>query len=263
MASMEFPTLAGFRVQARVLGALIMREVYVRFDRSNIGFLWIFVEPIMFIGGVVTLRGMLEMGIQQHGVSIGEVMFTGYPPLVMWRAAVLRNSNSIRGSAMLMYHRRVRPVDVAMTRILFESAGTIAAYSVCYVVMAGFGEVHSPVYWSYFILGWVLNFWYSIGCGLLIAALSELTDIIDRVVHVFAYLWLPFCGAFYIVEWLPMKWRTLALYLPSVQIYEFMRFGYFGPVTHFYWNLGYLFLVLAGLTILGLGGLKMAHRKMV
>src|SRR3546814_5552704 len=40
--------LAGFKIQRNVVAALFMREVLTRFGRHNIGFLWMFVEPMLF-----------------------------------------------------------------------------------------------------------------------------------------------------------------------------------------------------------------------
>lgn len=34
-----------FAVQARVIRALVARELLTRYGRNNIGFLWVFVEP--------------------------------------------------------------------------------------------------------------------------------------------------------------------------------------------------------------------------
>ena len=35
-------------IQRRVLGALLLRELLTRYGRNNIGFLWLFVEPMLF-----------------------------------------------------------------------------------------------------------------------------------------------------------------------------------------------------------------------
>jgi len=39
--------LDSFRIQLRVIGALLMRDVLTRFGRHNIGFMWMFVEPMI------------------------------------------------------------------------------------------------------------------------------------------------------------------------------------------------------------------------
>jgi ABC-type polysaccharide/polyol phosphate export permease len=43
------------RYEIRVIGALLMREILTRYGRHNIGFMWLFVEPMMFTLGVLAL----------------------------------------------------------------------------------------------------------------------------------------------------------------------------------------------------------------
>nr|WP_237398521.1 MULTISPECIES: hypothetical protein [unclassified Gilliamella] len=38
--------MRSLKIQIRVLNALILREIITRYGRSNIGFLWLFVEPM-------------------------------------------------------------------------------------------------------------------------------------------------------------------------------------------------------------------------
>jgi capsular polysaccharide transport system permease protein len=38
----------GWRIQTRVIQALIIRELTTRFGRENIGFLWVMAEPLLF-----------------------------------------------------------------------------------------------------------------------------------------------------------------------------------------------------------------------
>ena len=44
------------RVQGRVLVALLLREMLTRYGRHNIGFLWVFVEPMIFTLGACSLK---------------------------------------------------------------------------------------------------------------------------------------------------------------------------------------------------------------
>lgn len=41
-------------IQARVIGALILRELHTRYGRENIGYLWLVAEPLM-LGTVISL----------------------------------------------------------------------------------------------------------------------------------------------------------------------------------------------------------------
>ena len=42
-------------IQKRVISALLMREILTRYGRHNIGFLWLFAEPMIFTVGVTVL----------------------------------------------------------------------------------------------------------------------------------------------------------------------------------------------------------------
>jgi len=69
--------LRSLRIQMRVLGALLLREVITRYGRDNLGFLWIFAEPMIFTLGVTTLWTYTQ---HLHGSNLPIVAFsiTGY-----------------------------------------------------------------------------------------------------------------------------------------------------------------------------------------
>src|SRR3546814_7727199 len=65
------------QVQLRVLGALLMRETLTRYGRHNIGFLWLFAEPMLFTLGITALWTATK---SVHGSDLPIVAFrlTGY-----------------------------------------------------------------------------------------------------------------------------------------------------------------------------------------
>jgi len=71
-------------IQTRVIGALVMREIITRYGRHNIGFMWVFVEPMMFTGGVL---GMLDPRFNHAWIVFG--VFTTTVWLAGGAAAVL------------------------------------------------------------------------------------------------------------------------------------------------------------------------------
>ena len=60
---------AGWRIQRRVVGALMIRELVTRFGRENIGFLWIMAEPLLFTVLVGVMWRFMK-GPEEHGVSV-------------------------------------------------------------------------------------------------------------------------------------------------------------------------------------------------
>lgn len=72
------------RVNQRILGALLVREMLTRYGRHNIGFLWLFVEPMLFTLGVTALWTATK---SVHGSDLPIVAFalTGYSSVLLWR----------------------------------------------------------------------------------------------------------------------------------------------------------------------------------
>ena len=68
-----------FVIQMRVIWALTIRELMTRYGRHNIGFLWLFVEPMMFTVGVTALWFLIganhALGFTVRQVVGGAVQF--------------------------------------------------------------------------------------------------------------------------------------------------------------------------------------------
>src|SRR4051812_47811145 len=99
--------LRAFALQRRVIGALLLREVITRYGRHNIGFVWLFVEPMLFTLGVTALWTVLKA---THGASVSIAAFalTGYSSILLWRNCSSRVVHAIAVNHSLLYHRNVR-----------------------------------------------------------------------------------------------------------------------------------------------------------
>jgi ABC-2 type transport system permease protein/capsular polysaccharide transport system permease protein len=72
MSEQSISLRKSWAIQRRVIYALLMREVLTRFGRHNIGFLWMFIEPMLFTLGVTALWTIAGLG---HGSSLPIVAF--------------------------------------------------------------------------------------------------------------------------------------------------------------------------------------------
>ena len=107
-------------IQLRVIGALLMREIITRYGRDNIGFLWLFVEPMMFTMGVTAVFSL------RHGngpLPIIPFALTGYSTILLWRNGSNRCAKAIQPNMALLYHRQVTILDLFAARLLLEVAG--------------------------------------------------------------------------------------------------------------------------------------------
>ena len=71
-------------VQKRVWGALFMREIQIRWGRRNLGFAWMFAEPLLFAFPVLVMWSYLRSPFE-HGLPLMPFVWSGYLPLLMFR----------------------------------------------------------------------------------------------------------------------------------------------------------------------------------
>jgi capsular polysaccharide transport system permease protein len=244
----------GLHTQVRVTGALVMREIITRYGRHNIGFMWMFVEPMLFTLGVVTVWTLLKT----HTTRLPLIPFTvtGYSTVLLWRNTIGRCGNAIEPNRALLHHRNVRVLDLFIARLLLEIAGASISFLTLSIALTASGFMDAPDDILKMLIGWLLLAWFSMGMGLMIGSLSALSETIERVWHVFAYLFLPLSGAFYMIDWLPKHLQPLALLIPTADCTELIRAGYFGESIRTHYELGYLLALNLVLTFVSLAAVK-------
>lgn len=239
------------RIQARVLGALLMREVLTRFGRNNIGFLWLFVEPMLFTSGVL-LFWIATRGLHASNLPIIPFAVIGYSSVLMWRNAATRCSKAIEPNLSLLYHRNVTILDLFIARLILEIAGATVALVTISAVLIFTDWMAPPADILTMIGGWALLAWFAAGLGLIVGALTERSDAFERIWHVSTYLAFPLSGALFMVEWLPKPVQEMALWVPVVNGVEMMRDGYYGAMATTHYSVAYLSVVNLVMTWVGL-----------
>ena len=246
---------SSWATQRRVIGALLLREVLTRYGRHNIGFLWLFFEPMMFTLGVTALWSLAGAG---HGSALPIVAFalTGYSSVLLWRNMPARCIGSITPNLALMYHRNVKVIDIFVARILLEVAGATMSFVVLGIFFNAIGWLKPPADVLQVIGGWLMLAWFGASFAIFLGALSERSEIVDKIWHPAAYLLFPLSGAAFIVDALPPQARNIVLFLPMVHGVEFLREGYFGGAFKAHYDISYLALWCVGLTLLGLANTR-------
>jgi capsular polysaccharide transport system permease protein len=260
MATSSISLRRSLAIQFRVIGALLMREVLTRYGRHNIGFLWLFVEPMLFTLGVTALWMMSK---ETHGSNLPIVAFavTGYSSVLLWRNMPNRCCSAIEPNLALMYHRHVKIIDIFASRILLEIAGT----TTCFITLAFFftavGLMKAPEDIFKIMLGWFMIAWFGAALALLIGALCARSEIVEKMWHPMAYLLFPLSGAMFMVNWLPPAAQKIVLLLPMVHGVEVLREGYFGSMLHAHYDIAYMSTCNLVLTLLGLAQERVVSRQ--
>lgn len=247
-------------VQLRVIHALFLREVITRFGRHGLGVLWLILEPMMFTVGVTALWYLAKLHTLSS-IPIVAFAITGYSSVLLWRNVSNRCVKAIEPNLSLMYHRNVKVIDIFAARFLLEFVGATASIVVLTIFFTFIEAMQWPKDIILVLAGWLLLAWFALALGLTVGALSERSELIERVWHVVTYLLFPLSGAVYMVDWLPKAAQETLLWLPMVHGVEMLRHGYFGDVVPTYESPSYFALCNLILTMVGLALTREAGRR--
>jgi capsular polysaccharide transport system permease protein len=252
----------GWRIQARVIGALMIRELSTRFGRENIGFLWVMAEPLLF-AGLVGIVWTFMKGPEEHGVSVVAFVATGYIPLTMFRNSVGRVVRIFSVNGSLMYHRQIKVLDFIFVRFLIEMIGALMAFLFIAVILMYFDLFPVPADMGYFLAGWFVYAFFTLSLCLVLAPLSEMSDVLEKFMPVTVYIMIPFSGTFNMVSWLTPEAREILLYSPFVSGMELMRYGIFGDRVTPYHNVSFALIASLICTLIGLAMCRRIRRYLV
>jgi len=252
----------GWRIQTRVIGALMIRELTTRFGRENIGFLWMMVEPLLF-AVLVGIMWTFMNGPTKHGVGVMAFVVTGYIPLVLFRGSVSRSIGLFKANMSLMYHRQIKILDFILVRFLIEWIGHMMAYVFVMLLLMLMGLFPVPVDLGLLMLGWLYYSLFTLSLCFILAPTSEFSEVLEKFMPVTTYLMIPFSGTFYMVDWLTPEARNAVLYFPPVHAMEMMRFGIFGHHMLPHFDYFYPVAVSAALAAFGLLLCRRVRRHLV
>lgn len=238
-------------IQKRVIGALLMREIITRYGRNNIGFLWLFVEPLLMTLVLVLMWKFFRVS-DVSSLNIVAFTLTGYPMMMMWRNASNRAIGSISANISLLYHRNVRVLDTIFARMLLEIAGATVAQIVIMAVLIAIRWIDMPADIFYMLLAWLLMAMFAVGLGLVICSIAFHFEPFGKVWNTVSFILMPLSGVFFFVHNLPQQIQHYALMLPMVHGTEMFRAGYFGNSVTTYGNPWFILLCNLVLLLLGL-----------
>ncbi len=100
------------RTQKRVIGALLLREVQMRYGREGLGAGWLVAEPLVFVFPVLVMWSYIRTRAD-HDVPVMALCWTGYLPLMLFRHLGGLMIRTLSANSAILYHRVVTPLDIS------------------------------------------------------------------------------------------------------------------------------------------------------
>lgn len=250
----------GLRIQLRVLHALMLREMLTRYGRHNIGFLWLFLEPMMFTFAVVALWTATGMH-KEVGISIVAFGITGYSTIMLWRNMPGRAIGAIAPNASLLTHRPVQMFDVFTARTVLEALGATVSFVVLSFAAWMLGLMPGPEDVLKVLGGWLLLAWFAYALSLWIGATAEMSTLVYKIWAPLSYIFIPLSGAVFLVEALPPAAQEIVLLMPVVHCVELIRDGYFGSQFKAHYDIGYVAIFNTIFTLFAIAQVRDLSRR--
>ena len=238
-------------LQARVIGALVLRETRVRFGRSQFGYMWALANPIAWIV-VISMFFSLRGASAPYGDNLGLFVALGVVPFRLYGEMANQCGNAINANQALLNFPIVKELDSIVARAILETATFILILVIITTGMVLFTGAPLP------------NNLLVIGEG--IAGISVFgfgVGTINAVISIKIPSWMNFyklistpmlwiSGIFYSLESVPSVFRDLLVWNPIIHGVEYVRLGYFQHYRDTHVSISYLFACGLVLTFIGL-----------
>lgn len=243
--------------QFRVLHALVIREMQLRFGQSRLGYVWLVGEPLMLCLGISAMHWASGHGLPN---DLPIFLFYGlsYAPFYMFRAILSRNAGAIHSGRPLLYHHSIKLHDLTMSRTILDAAACIPVILLLVVGGILYGG-YWPAHPGLFVLSLLLSALLGHGLGTFVAAMLVFYEPLERLVHPMTYLMMPISGAFAMVDTLPKSAQDFLLWVPLVHVHEAMRYAQWGDLIVAHYNIPYVLLWVLILNCLGMIALRAAR----
>jgi ABC-type polysaccharide/polyol phosphate export permease len=242
---------AAMRIQKRVIGALVRRDLSARHGGDVASNLWMFFEPIGITLLVLAFHWGTTGGVV-NSVPVVAFLLTGFTPHLLLRHSGLAGITAINSNVGLLYHQRIHFLDLVIARLLGEIGFILASFVTMYAIFYVAGYLRLPYSLAYIYLGWFFHIWFVFAVCLLFAGLGLIWELSRRIFMPLTYAMIPVYGAFFMMSWLPENIRNILLYFPPANATEIMRFGYFGTTQATYFFIPYTAACCTALTFVAL-----------
>jgi len=253
--------MRGALTQLQVVHALLLRETKTRFGSNQLGYVWAFVEPLLWIG-LFALGYRLFGRLTPPGLSVIGFLATGIVPFSLFRDTAQRCMSAIEANKGLLFYPQVRPLDLVIARALLEGATHVI---VMVLLMGGVAIWEGPPHvdsWLETIAGFALALGLGASLGLFCCGLTVFSPAAERLFPSFIRVVFWASALFHPVESLPTPARDALLFNPVVHAIELTRDGWFPGYGARHVDAGYVGAWILVFLFFGLTLERMARRRL-
>lgn len=188
-----------------LLVELVKRDISVKYRGSALGIVWSFLNPLLHM---IVLAIVFGTFFGKEIPYFPVYVLTGRLAFSFFSTSTKRSMNSIKSGASIIKKIYVPKYIYALSSVLSETVNLIISMVILILVMIAVG---CP--FSFFNLACILPlfllFIFTIGCGLILAAINVFFKDVKYLYGVFTTLLMYSCAIFYSINIIPEKYALI------------------------------------------------------
>lgn len=242
----------GLVLQARVVRALMLREVRTLYGRHRLGYLWAFFEPVTHIAFWFLLWTFMQRGNVVHDMAPLVFLSCGLIPFFCFKNVAAFVQSAIASNSALLQFPPVKQIDTVIARFLLKSTTMLvvglALFSI--LIFTGIaGWPHDPLQVLYATLAMLL---LGLGYGTFNCVLCNLFPVYTHFTGVTARVLYFTSGLFFVPETLPTPVLNVLQWNPALHGVELFRSGWSALYESRFATFDYLLFFALVLLLFGL-----------
>ncbi|ARQ02315.1 ABC transporter permease [Pseudorhodoplanes sinuspersici] len=231
--------LGGLAVQARVIGALMLRDMRTRFGRTFFGYVIQVLWPLTHLLVVMSIYLVIRR-LMPFGTSPAVFLGTGILPYILCLYPARMISMSLVQNQPLLYFPIVKSVDVVLARGFLETITSFWVIAIFCFILYVFGVEVMPIYPEQALLAIFATIYLGFSIGFLGAVLCKIIKFWIVVVFIMLILMYVTSGAFVYVAALPPRIQYYMSWNPLFHSVEWLRSAYYDGYGNDILDRGYL-----------------------
>ncbi|CAN5691660.1 ABC transporter permease [soil metagenome] len=234
----------------RVLFALVIREMGMKFGRSLGGYFWAIAQPL---GGIVLLAIGFSLALRSPPLGTSFILFyaTGIIPFTIYTTMANGVSGAVRTNRGLLTYPVVTALDAILAKFVLNFMTILmigVGLSSGIILILG---LHVNLDLAAIAIAFTLAALVGLGVGTLNCVLFGFFPTWKNVWGVLTRPLFLLSGIFYVFEMVPASFQALILWNPLIHVIGLMRSGFFGTYDPSYVSYPYVLGVAGGSFVLG------------
>ncbi|MDN5863017.1 MAG: ABC transporter permease [Salinisphaera sp.] len=248
------PMRSSWQVTWSVWHALFLREVLARTTANRFAWLWMLVEPLLFVVVWLAMHSLMGRVDVITGADYIPWLLVGITGFFVFREGVQRSVGAVQSNQALFTYRQVKPVDPVLVRNALE--GLLKTIVLVLLILGAslMGYDTLPDTPLLALLAWVTLWLLGLGSGLIVSVGAALIPEIALAVRIAMLPLFVVSGAISPLQLLPPDIQEILSYNPVLHGVEYLRLAFFADYQSLdrvsalflgYWVLALLVIGLA------------------